>query len=76
MIELFVNLFKGEWFSFGDNRDRKLIKSDDTHYASPTGVRQIHPYVAVIPEGHTRKLKSIFDLSDSGDSDGHNNNNS
>ncbi len=62
MIQLFVELFRGQLFHFGDKPDRRLIKSDDSHFVSPTGtLRKISPYVAVIPEEPKEKnSKPLF----------------
>ena len=47
---LFLELLISDIFHFYDNPDRKLIKSDDTHYVAPEGRRSISPTVGVIKD--------------------------
>jgi hypothetical protein len=49
-LKLFIELAVNDIFHFGDNPDRKLVKSDDRHYVAPEGRRAINPTVAVIKD--------------------------
>lgn len=64
-LDLFINIPKDDWFHFYDQPDRHLMKTDDSHYLTPTGsFRPMHPYVAVVPEGQpesSEPRKSIYD---------------
>ena len=47
---LFLELVVDDIFHFFDRPDRKLVKSDDTHYVAPEGRRAISPTVAVVKD--------------------------
>jgi len=50
MIKLFIELANYEWFHYGDKPERKLMKSDSSHYICPEGRRGINPLVAVFTD--------------------------
>ena len=60
MLNLFINLLKGDTFHFGDTPERTCIKYDDHHYVSQTGVHLINEHVAVVPNDHSA-AQSIYD---------------
>jgi hypothetical protein len=70
MLKLFIELLVGQFFHFYDTPERKLIKSDSSHYISPEGTRRlISPFVAVFTDNLIKKQKSIYDHT-KGDSNG------
>lgn len=60
MIDLFINLLRGDAFHYGDQPDRILMKTDDDVYTGPMGEHHIDPYVAVIPQ-YPRESKGDSD---------------
>jgi hypothetical protein len=68
MIKLFMEILSGMVFHFGDKPDRKLIKSNSSHYIAPEGRRTADPHVAVVPDTQN-SARSIYDQTE-GESDG------
>jgi hypothetical protein len=68
MGELFIKLIRGEWFYFLQNKNRKLVKSDDSHYIGPTGRRKINPFTLVFREKIDRERVRLFGDKTEGDS--------
>lgn len=64
MGKLFIQLFISTIFHFYGNPERKLIKSDDSHYIAPEGRRSINPFTLVFEDPIETKRKSIFDSSE------------
>lgn len=71
MLKLFKDVFGGDLFYFYDKPNRKLIKSNDTHYIAPEGRRQCNPGVLVFTGPHVPG-KSFYD-NIKGDSNGNGN---
>ena len=68
-LDLFCNLKRGALFKFY-GRSGTLVKNDETHYISPTGIKKIHPHVAVWHEPEKEiKIRSIYDRTERGDAD-------
>jgi len=63
MIKLFIELPIGTWFHFYDTPERKLLKSNGSHYISPEGRRTLNQFVAVFPDKmeSATPRKSIYD---------------
>jgi len=63
-LKLFNELAINEWFHYGDKPERKLMKSDSSHFVSPApvSIRKSHPHVAVVPDKmESTPRKSIYD---------------
>lgn len=67
MLELFINLLKGDWFHFYDNPSKKMMKMDSSHRLTPEGRRVTDPGVAVVPDQKHVASKSIYDQSENGE---------
>lgn len=63
MSKLFINLIVSQIFHFYGAPERKLIKSDDSHYIAPEGRRSINPFTLVF-EDLVKNTRSIFDKSE------------